>query len=936
MATPDEIAFSYQRQQKRIQTATIAAVIGLWRRLAQDALTASWTAGIGQSIVDTVTQAQVQAAAQAPVYLEELAAAQGVLSDAAQLVPEAFGGIASDGRPLDTLLYLPVILFKRLLSTGKHPQEAMVQATNFLAAITATQVADAGRGAVNVGVTATRSWVTYVRVVSLPACARCIILAGREYSWSTGFQRHPACDCEMRPLTKDDPRPPAPDDLFAQMTEEEQNRRFGKGAADAIRLGGDMAQVVNARRGMRTAAGGRRVTTEGTTVRGLAGKKLGNLQKTPGQHYRRSQTVRPMPEQLIADADGDRDLAIQLLERFGYLDAASRRRSEAAQARIVEDAEAERLAREAAQEAAQEAARAAARKAEEERQAQAAAAVAKALAEEAARREAETKARAEAEAKAEAERKTREEEAARKAAEAKARAEAEAEAREAARRAVEIARIDAGEVPVGARPYHRTIVGLEDLAKAVEDGFPPLERKVLTGGESALTELITLKGGMKVIRKSGGVLQDANDAEQAASLVGRALGVRAPRIYRNDPDGIYMEYVGDALTADDLSENHPDEWQARRRAALDHDDGNLVGLLDVLIANSDRNMGNWMLTDDGHTIPIDHGHAFAVSHDYGETYVDVPAGPVQKLAGLGPFAELYTIGSNPLTAADIVEARQRLEELAADFDLLGRRNWLDYSLGVLDLIAPEASGYSNSIAKSSSGEEEHSAEEKTPAALGMRHGLRHHSNEDGLDWAREHLPLPDLTDAEKRAVYRYTEEAYEFVNAGLRGQPIRMDRRDQYAQILEGLDNAFEKTTLPEAVVLHRGARKAFVDFLGANVNNPESMQALVGKTFVEKGFMSTSVGESAALPGQVYMMIRAPKGYPAMNVMEASEAEEDEREILLRRGAHYVVHAAYQRKNAWFLEMEIVPDDWQRPDDWTPDPYGNADEGYTEQGKPK
>ncbi|MFI7532590.1 phage minor capsid protein [Streptosporangium sp. NPDC049376] len=228
------------------------------------------------------------------------------------------------------------------------------------------------------------------------------------------------------------------------------------------------------------------------------------------------------------------------------------------------------------------------------------------------------------------------------------------------------------------------------------------------------------------------------------------------------------------------------------------------------------------------------------------------------------------------------------------------------------------------------------AEEATRrSAPGMRQGLRHHSNADGLEWAREHLPTPeDLTEAERKAVFRYTEEAYMMVNGGLRGQPV--PHRDRYNQLLEGLDSAFKKTKLPEAVVLHRGVGKRFADFLGANVEDADSMAALVGKTFVEAGFMSTSVGESAALPGQIYMMIRAPKGYGALNVMGTSEADEDEREILLRRGAHYVVHAAYQKKGVWFVEVEIVPDGWSRPDGWTPTPFGDADEGYTEQGKPK
>lgn len=310
---------TYQQRQKSIIVALVAVILALWRGLARDALTESWNGGVGAAIIAAVTRAQRNAAAEAPRYLADLALAQGIAVDVDRLVPGAFAGYASDGRPLASLLYLPIIAFKRSLSEGKTPEEAMAQATSFLAAIAATQVADAGRQAVNVGMTATKKWVTYVRVVNLPACSRCIILAGKEYSWSTGFQRHPGCDCSMQPRHEDDPLPESPAELFAQMTREDQDRRFGKAGAEAIRLGSDMGQVVNARRGMQS-AGGRLITTEGTTVRGYAGRKLGNFKKRPGQRYRRSQVVRPMPEQILKDAGGDRDEAIRLLKRFGYLD----------------------------------------------------------------------------------------------------------------------------------------------------------------------------------------------------------------------------------------------------------------------------------------------------------------------------------------------------------------------------------------------------------------------------------------------------------------------------------------------------------------------------------------------------------------------------------------------------------------------------------------
>jgi hypothetical protein len=110
------------------------------------------------------------------------------------------------------------------------------------------------------------------------------------------------------------------------MSEQEQNKAFGKASAQAIRDGADIGQVVNARRGVATAAGpgGRRITytTEGTTKRGLAGRRMGDLAKQPGSRYRRTRSMRLMPETIYQEAarnGWDRSEIVRQLERFGYI-----------------------------------------------------------------------------------------------------------------------------------------------------------------------------------------------------------------------------------------------------------------------------------------------------------------------------------------------------------------------------------------------------------------------------------------------------------------------------------------------------------------------------------------------------------------------------------------------------------------------------------------
>ena len=104
-------------------------------------------------------------------------------------------------------------------------------------------VQDAGRAAESVATTVTPR-VGYVRYLSPPSCARCAVLAGRVYRYSTGFLRHPNCDCVMVPTTSTNPAAYVdPVTLLAQ------GEVTGLSKADrrAIADGADFAQVVNVR-----------------------------------------------------------------------------------------------------------------------------------------------------------------------------------------------------------------------------------------------------------------------------------------------------------------------------------------------------------------------------------------------------------------------------------------------------------------------------------------------------------------------------------------------------------------------------------------------------------------------------------------------------------------------------------------------------------------
>lgn len=246
------------------------------------------------------------------------------------------------------------------------------------------------------------------------------------------------------------------------------------------------------------------------------------------------------------------------------------------------------------------------------------------------------------------------------------------------------------QVPPAARPYHRNLDGIEDLARRVETQRETGSRRL--GGQSAQTELVTLADGTKVIRKRARTgLDDMQDAaaEHAASLLGRALGLRTPGVYRRGPGEIYMEYIEDARTAEEAA-GYGGDLPKAFADAIGSDDGKRLGLLDLLTMNIDRNNGNWMLDGRGRLVPIDHGASF----------VNRTGDPARDREFVNnPFADHYADDGNPLTKADVTELRRRLESLRPAFEHMGRGEWLTYSLAVLDRLAPNARGTRNLFAR---------------------------------------------------------------------------------------------------------------------------------------------------------------------------------------------------------------------------------------------
>lgn len=320
--SPSPAAAAHQKERARLATVTARAAGRAWRKVDGADIRGTWTRELPE-VLALLAGGQLAAARSAEPYLVRLLGDDDGQPASVYLAPDALTGVAPDGRPLASLMMLPVWTALHAISRGASLAVSLVTGQALLDMLVRTVIADTGRAADLVGMILRPAVTSYIRVVEFPACARCILLAGVEYGISTGFRRHPRCDCTMEPVTRTHrPAPVDAMDAYQSMTPQQQHKVFGGAAVKALAAGADIGQVVNARRGMSTATYyGRTVqtTTEGITRRGIAGGRRGKFERVAGKRYSTARAPRLMPEEIYRLADGDRAHAVRLLRTHGYI-----------------------------------------------------------------------------------------------------------------------------------------------------------------------------------------------------------------------------------------------------------------------------------------------------------------------------------------------------------------------------------------------------------------------------------------------------------------------------------------------------------------------------------------------------------------------------------------------------------------------------------------
>ncbi|MBM0201900.1 hypothetical protein JNW90_01355 [Micromonospora sp. STR1s_5] len=220
---------------------------------------------------------------------------------------------------------------------------------------------------------------------------------------------------------------------------------------------------------------------------------------------------------------------------------------------------------------------------------------------------------------------------------------------------------------------------------------------------------------------------------------------------------------------------------------------------------------------------------------------------------------------------------------------------------------------------------------------GMRDARRFATDDDAIDWAVENLEQPDLTDEERESVFDYTGDHYQEMNDALRELDKDGTRPDHWTMDrIEAVRSAIAKSPAPEPFVVFRGSPPKILESMIGKLGEPdddERLQRLVGRTFHVPTFHSTSVGAKAYFEyNPVQWMIKIPEGQPALWVEGDLTQNEGEREVLLPDDTRRVIHGIYRNPaNAkqLFVELEVVPGDWEPGEDWVPQPFGDAYAGY-------
>ena len=238
-------------RRKTLDRLTLLSVAGahkLWSEMGSADFDASF-ATVGPGLLALLAAVKSKAVRGAESYVDGSCEEEGINpSSLASLVAGAFVSRSATGRDLKEVIYSPVIATRAALAQKVPMDEALQIGQSRLDRIITTDLHDTSRAAEFAAMKVRPAISGWTRSLeSSHPCSRCIVLVGRVYKFSDGFLRHPRCACSTRAVSENtsvDGR-----DVFDGMSREDQDRTFGKDAAEAVRQGDQpLSRVVNFKR----------------------------------------------------------------------------------------------------------------------------------------------------------------------------------------------------------------------------------------------------------------------------------------------------------------------------------------------------------------------------------------------------------------------------------------------------------------------------------------------------------------------------------------------------------------------------------------------------------------------------------------------------------------------------------------------------------------
>jgi hypothetical protein len=161
--------------------------------------------------------------------------------------------------------------------------------------------------------------------------------------------------------------------------------------------------------------------------------------------------------------------------------------------------------------------------------------------------------------------------------------------------------------------------------------------------------------------------------------------------------------------------------------------------------------------------------------------------------------------------------------------------------------------------------------------------------------------IENLSNSEFKAIYSYCLNDNKQINPYLRNNTPHTD--DTIKEKVATLSGCLRKATVPENIIVYRGIDvKALEDYFGGNC-----MDA-IGKDFVEKGFLSTSMVKKVAqrFSKGALLKIAVPRGSNGAYVGTISEKLEAE--ILFNRNQNIRITDVNKIDNQYIIDCTLMP----------------------------